>query len=30
MKRRRFDLKALPGATAGGIDERMHIASPLR
>src|SRR5690606_23022240 len=30
MKRRRFDLKALPGATAGGIDERMHVASPLR
>src|SRR3954447_26922078 len=30
MKRRKFDLGAVPGATATGIDERFQIATPLR
>src|SRR5437763_13445884 len=30
MKRRRIDLKALPAQTAGELDDRFQIASPLR
>lgn len=30
MKRRRFDLKALPAATGRQLDDRYHAASPLR
>src|SRR5919205_1151620 len=30
MKRRTFDVKAMPGQGAGEIDDRLQIASPLR
>ncbi len=30
MKRRRFDMKQLPAATAGAIDDRYKVATPLR
>jgi ubiquinol-cytochrome c reductase cytochrome b subunit len=30
MKRRKFDLKSVPAATAKGIDERFQVATPLR
>src|SRR5690348_6646359 len=30
MKKRGFDVKALPGKSAGEIDDRLQIASPLR
>jgi quinol---cytochrome-c reductase cytochrome b subunit len=30
MKRRKPDLRNLPAATAGGLDDRLHAASPLR
>jgi ubiquinol-cytochrome c reductase cytochrome b subunit len=29
-KRRRFDLRALPAATTNTLDDRLHVASPLR
>src|SRR5262245_55697173 len=29
-KRRRFDLAKLPGATAQGLEDRLHAATPLR
>ncbi|HEX2773314.1 MAG TPA: ubiquinol-cytochrome c reductase cytochrome b subunit [Micromonosporaceae bacterium] len=30
MKRRRFDAAALPGKAAGGVDDRLQAATPLR
>ncbi|MEV1287869.1 ubiquinol-cytochrome c reductase cytochrome b subunit [Micromonospora sp. NPDC049679] len=30
MKRRKFDLKSVPAATAKGVDERFQVATPLR
>lgn len=30
MKRRKFDVKQIPAATAGGIDDRLQVATPLR
>jgi ubiquinol-cytochrome c reductase cytochrome b subunit len=30
MKRRKFDLASVPGATAKGVDERIQVATPLR
>lgn len=30
MKRPKLDLKAVPATTAGGLDDRLHVASPLR
>jgi ubiquinol-cytochrome c reductase cytochrome b subunit len=30
MKRRRFDARAIPAKTAVGLDERFHLATPLR
>ncbi|HZN71325.1 MAG TPA: cytochrome b, partial [Micromonosporaceae bacterium] len=29
-RRRKFDLKAVPGSVAGRLDDDLHIASPLR
>src|SRR3982751_1451637 len=30
MKRRKMDIRAIPGATAAGIDDRLQISTPLR
>jgi ubiquinol-cytochrome c reductase cytochrome b subunit len=30
MKRRKFDIGAVPGATARGLDDRFQVATPLR
>jgi ubiquinol-cytochrome c reductase cytochrome b subunit len=30
MKRRKLDVKALPGAAAGQVDDRLQVATPLR
>ena len=30
MKRRKFDLAAVPGKAAGGVDDRFQVATPLR
>ena len=30
MKRRKFDLQALPGKAAAGVDDRFQVATPLR
>jgi ubiquinol-cytochrome c reductase cytochrome b subunit len=30
MKRRKIDVAALPGKTAGGLDDRLQVATPLR
>jgi ubiquinol-cytochrome c reductase cytochrome b subunit len=30
VKRRKFDLAAVPGKAAKGVDERLQVATPLR
>jgi ubiquinol-cytochrome c reductase cytochrome b subunit len=30
MKRRKRDIRAIPGATAKGIDDRLQVSTPLR
>ena len=30
MKRRKMDIRAIPGATAKGIDDRLQVSTPLR